>query len=211
MYDSRAAQVSNGGPVQATRLPAVRFGHRSAPGMPGRAKNRTSEPHTPAMATHPYHLALRIKARLPQTKVYFDADPAHFRELDTLLTLVGLGVGLVPYALDPDDLFTAISSVVAGAAIGYLATLWRRARVRERRKLLLAPALAEIEALEREHPQVLRTLSARLGKRVSHDKRLAGELARYHELLRDPDRYFALLEALVRRLELTEGEPALAT
>lgn len=163
------------------------------------------------MATHPYHLALRIKARLPRTKTYSDADPAHFRELDTLLTLVGLGLGLVPYAMNPDDLFTAIASVIAGAAIGYLATLYRRLRVREKRRHLLAPALAEIEALEQEHPQVLRTLASRLGNRVSHDKRLATELARYHELLRDPDRYWALLEALVRRLELTEGRPALAT
>lgn len=164
------------------------------------------------MAMHPYHLALRIKGRLPQTKLYHDADPFHFRESDTLITLVGLGAGLVPYVLDPDSLVTAIGSVIAGAAAGYLGTLYRRVRIRERRKNLLAPALAEIAELERDHPQVLRTLSSRLGSRFSNDKRLSSELARYHELLRAPDRYWALLDALISRLELVEGnEPALAT
>lgn len=164
------------------------------------------------MAMHPYHLALRIKGRLPQTRLYHDADPFHFRESDTLITLVGLGLGLVPYVLDPDDLVTAIGSVIAGAAAGYLGTLYRRIRIRERRKNLRAPALAEIAELERDHPQVLRTLSSRLGSRFSHDKRLSSELARYHELLREPDRYWALLNALITRLELVESdEPALAT
>lgn len=162
------------------------------------------------MAMHPYHLALRIKTRLAQTRIYVDADPIHFRETDTLITLIGVGAGLVPYLLDPDDLFTAIASVVGGAAAGYLGTLYRRLRVRDRRRDLLAPALAEIEALEQEHPQVLRTLASRLGNRVSHDPRLAAELARYHELLRDPERYWRLLEDLLRRLELSENQPMLA-
>ncbi|MFA5941738.1 MAG: hypothetical protein WC809_20505 [Sinimarinibacterium sp.] len=164
------------------------------------------------MAMHPYHLALRIKGRLPQTKLYYDADPVHFRESDTLITLLGLGLGVVPYVLDPDDLVTAIGSVIAGAAAGYLGTLYRRLRVRDARKSRLAPALAEIAELERDHPQVLRTLSSRLGSRFSHDKRLAGELARYHVLLQAPERYWALLDALINRLELVEDrEPAMAT
>ncbi|MEQ1439184.1 hypothetical protein AAG565_07455 [Fontimonas sp. SYSU GA230001] len=162
------------------------------------------------MAMHPYHLALRIKARLPQTRAYYETDPLHFRESDTLITLVGVGAGLVPYVIDPDNLVAGIGSVIAGAAAGYLGTLYRRLRVRDRRKSLLAPALAEIAELEKEHPQVLRTLSSRLGSRVSHDKRLAGELARYHELLQAPERYCALLDALISRLELVEDEPALA-
>ncbi len=163
------------------------------------------------MAMHPYHLALRIKARLEHTKRYHDADPTHFRDLDTLITLIGVGLGLTPYVVDPENLVMGIASVVGGASAGYLATLVRRLRVRERRKLLLAPALSEIEALELEHPQVLRTLASRLGNRVSYNKRLATELSRYHELLRDPDRYWRLLAALLRRLELTEPAPALAT
>lgn len=164
------------------------------------------------MAMHPYHLALRIKGRLPQTRLYHDADPFHFRETDTLITLAGVGLGLVPYLADPSNLVTDIASLIAGAAAGYLGTLYRRLRIRDRRKDLLAPALAEIAELEREHPQVLRTLSSRLGSRFSHDKRLAGELARYHELLQAPDRYWALLDALINRLELVgDSEPAMAT
>lgn len=164
------------------------------------------------MAMHPYHLALRIKGQLPKTKAYFDVDPFHFRETDTLITLAGVGLGLIPYALNPGELFVAIGSVVAGAAAGYLATMYRRLRLRDRRETLLVPALAEIEELERRHPQVLRTLSSRLGSRFSHDRRLSRELARYHELLRAPDRYYALLEALITRLELVESDaPAMAT
>jgi len=163
------------------------------------------------MAMHPYHLALRIKTRMPATKRYYDADPFHFRESDTLITLVGLGLGLVPYVLNPEDLITAIASLIAGATAGYLGTLYRRLRVRDKRKTLLAPALAEIQELETDHPQVLRTLASRLGNRVSYDKYLSRELARYHELLQEPDRYFALLDALIKRLEHVEGEAALAT
>lgn len=163
------------------------------------------------MAMHPYHLALRIKARLPHTQRYADADPARFRDLDTLLTLTGLGLGLVPYALDPDALLPAAGSAVAGTAIGYLLTLWRRACARARRQQWLQPALAEIEALERDHPQVLRTLSARLGPWLNAHPRLCRELARYHELLRDPARYFTVLDALIRHLELAGPAPALAS
>lgn len=163
------------------------------------------------MAMHPYHLALRIKGQLPKTKAYYDVDPFHFRETDTLITLAGVGVGLIPYVLNPDELWVAIASVVAGAAAGYLATMYRRLRLRDQREALLAPALAEIEDVEKRHPQVLRTLSSRLGSRFSNDRRLSRELARYHELLRAPDRYYALLDALVARLELEGNEPAMAT
>ncbi len=154
---------------------------------------------------HPYHLALRTQSRLTATKAYADADPIHFREMDTLISLIGVGVGLVPYVLHPDNFALSVFGLCAGAAGGYLGTVLRRLRVRGRRQHLLAPALAEIAEIEAQQPLVLQALALSLGDRIASDTVVTAALAHYDALLKQPEQYWLVLQRLVTRLEHREA------
>ncbi|TJY58192.1 hypothetical protein E4T66_15965 [Sinimarinibacterium sp. CAU 1509] len=159
---------------------------------------------------HPYHLALRTQSRLTSTKAYADADPIHFREMDTLISLVGVGIGLIPYVNEPDNFALSVFGLCAGAAGGYLGTVLRRLRVRSRRRHLLAPALAEIAAVEEQQPLVLQALALSLGDRINGDPSLRESLSDYAALVQQPERYWAVLKSLLTRLESREARPLAA-
>ncbi|MDD3761890.1 MAG: hypothetical protein PHP86_01180 [Nevskiales bacterium] len=160
---------------------------------------------------HPYHLSLRTKAQMTRTKAYVEADPLHFKDLDVLTVLGGIGFGLVPYLLDPGNMPWVLTGLAGGTGAGYLATVYRRLRVRDRRRGLLGPALQEIIEVEQEHPQLLRTIAERIGIQNLTDRRLQGALKHYPELLRDPDRYWYVLNGLIQHLEHEKQGPVAAT